>query len=299
MSKASTYIASVIFSLLLIFLMIGAALAGVLRYCALDTETALSIVDSQNLPARVHAALETNAKQQESTTGIPYDVYAEAITEEQLAPIIRDTVTNGFAYLRGDTASLGIQPDFSALEAKIREFFISYAEKNGIKQNETFEEAVRSTTDAAEANILAACDVFRFGSLNDAGVIKKAKVYVPWAGIAALALIAAVIIFACILFLINVHEHGNGFYWIGTASLIAAILLLIPSVWLYQARWFDRFAVKTDQTFAAVTGFLYTNTKAVILTAIGGIIAAIFMYLIFGLFRLRRHKREVVRKAKH
>ena len=299
MKKASTYIASVIFSLLLIFLMIGAVLAGVVRWCALDNDTLLSIVESQDLAARVHSTLETNAKQQESTTGIPADVYASAISEEQLAPIIRDTVTNGFAYLRGDTASLGISPDFSELESNIRDFFVSYAEEQNIEQNEKLEEAIRSTADAAEANILAACDVFRFGSLNDAGVIKQAKVIVPWAGAAALAMIVLVLLFALFLFLINVHEQGGGFYWCATSALIASVLLLIPSVWLYRERWFDRFAVKTDQTFAAVTGYLYANTKAVILSALCGIAVSVIMYLIFGLIRRHKHKREVVRNAKH
>ena len=299
MNKASTYLASVIFTLLLIFLMIGAAAAGVFRFCALDTKTALSVVDSQNLAARVHTALETTARQQESTTGIPAEVYKSAISEEQLAPIIRDTVTNGFAYLRGDTASLGVQPDFSELEAQIRSFFESYAQEQGIEKNETLEKAIRSTADAAEANILSACDVFRFGSLNEAGVVKQARIYIPWAGAAALAMIAAVILFAVILFLINVHERGNGFYWCGTAALIASLLLLTVSVWLYQTRWFDRFAVMTDQTFAAVTSYLYANTKAMILTALCGIAGAAVMYLIFAVIRFRRHKREVVRKAKH
>lgn len=299
MKKASTYIISVIFTLLLIFLMIVAVLAGVLRWCALDTDTVLSIVASEDLADRVQNALETNAKQQESTTGIPADLYADAISTDKLDPIIRDTVTNGFAYLRGDTASLGVSPDFSELESSIRSYFISYAEEQHIVQDEQFEKAIRSTIDAAEANILAACDVFRFGSLNDAGVIKEIKSYIPWAGAGALAMIAVVLLFVLLIFLTNVHEHGNGFYWCGTAALIASVLLLIPSVWLYQVRWFDRFAVKTDQTFAAVTGYLYTNTKAVIVTAIAGIAVSFVMYLIFGLIRRHKHKREVVRNAKH
>ena len=299
MTKASTYIASVIFTLLLIFVMIGAAVTGVLRFCALDTKTPLSIVETQELAARVHSALETTVRQQESTTGIPADVYAASITEEQLTPIIRDTVTNGFAYLRGDTASLGVQPDFSQLESDIRGFFESYAKEHSVEQDETFEEAVRSATNAAKQTILTACDVFRFGSLNDAGVVKAAKVYVPWAGVAALAMIAAVILFAGLIFLANFHARGDGFYWCATASLISSLLVLIPTAWLHHTRWFDRFAVKTDQTYAAVTGYLYANTKALICTAIGGILAAAVLYAIFALIRFRRHKREVVRAAKH
>ena len=299
MRKASTYIVSVFLTLLLIFLMIAAGLAWVVRFRALDTATAVSVVSSENLAARVHTALETAARQQESTSGIPASVYADAITEEKLEPIIRETISNGFAYLRGDTASLGATPDFSGLEADIRSFFVSYAEEKSIPQNETFEKAVRSATESARQSILSACDVFCFGSLNDAGVIRQARVYVPWAGVAALAVIAAAALTALILLVVNVHESGCGFYWVGTAALIASAALLIPSVWLLRTRWFDRFAVKTDQTFAAVTSYLYIDTRAVIVTALCGIAGAAVMYLIFGIIRFRRHKREVIRKARH
>ena len=63
MRKASTYIVSVFLTLLLIFLMIAAGLAWVVRFRALDTATAVSVVSSENLAARVHTALETAARQ--------------------------------------------------------------------------------------------------------------------------------------------------------------------------------------------------------------------------------------------
>ncbi len=230
---------------------------------------------------------------------MPAEVFADAITEEKLEPIIRDTISNGFAYLRGDSASLGIQPDFSELESNIRTFFEQYAAEQEIEKTETYEKAVYSTIDSAESGILSACDVFRFSTLNEKGLIRQAKPYVSWAGAAALGLMAAVGLFALILFFINMHEPEHGLYWTATAALIASALLMIPAVWLQQERWFDRFAVKTDQTFAAVTGYLYTITHAVIVTAAAGLIAAGVMYLLFMLLHFRRHKREVVRKARH
>lgn len=299
MKKPALYIASVIFTLLLIFTTLAAMGACVLRFYALDTATTLSIVQAQSLPERVHSALETEFRQRESTTGIPADMYAEAISEEALEPMIRDTVTNGFAYLRGDTATLGISPDFSALETKLRQFFSDYAAKENIEQNETYDEAVRSTIDFAEDTILSACDVFRFGSLNDAGVVKQAKVYITWAGLIAIVLIAVSLLLVLILFLLHRHEAELGLYWSGTALAIASLLLLSPSAWLQQTRWFDRFAVKTDQTFAAVTGYLYANTERMIVTAVCGLLAASVMFVLFVLLHLHRRKKEIVRSAKH
>ena len=299
MKRPAVYIASVFFTLLLIFSILAAMGTGVVRFYALDTGTGLQIVQQQSLPERVHTALETEFRQRESTTGIPAEIYADAITPEMLEPIIRDTASNGFAYVRGDTASLGVSPDFSALEERLQKFFSDYAEAEHLKKDETYSEAVRSTIAEAEDIICKACDVYRFGSLNDSGLMKQAKTYIPWLGFAAIALAALSLLLIAVLFTINLHEAEHGCYWSATALLIASLLLLIPSAWLHSTRWFDRFAVKTDQTFAAVTGYLYANTHQMILTAITGIGIAVLMYIIFSLLHTRRRKREIVREAKH
>lgn len=299
MKRPATYIVSVILTLLLIFTALAAMGAGVFCRFALNTDSALDIVRTQSLADRVHSSLETEFRQRESTTGIPAELYAEFITAETLEPIIRDTVTNGFAYLRGETASLGVSPDFSALETKLRAFFTEYAEENDLEQGKLFENALRATIADTEYKILTDCDVFRFGTLNEAGVFQQAKRYIPWAGAGAIALIAVSLVLAVLLFTVNHHAPWHGCYWNGTALLIASLLMMIPSVYLQATRWFDRFAVKTDQTFAAVTGFLYANTRMLILTAAAGIAAAVLLYVIFALIHAHHRKREIVRSSKH
>lgn len=299
MKRPATYLVSVILTLLLIFTALAAMGACVVRKVSLETDTALTLVQTQSLADRVHSALETEFRQKESTTGIPAELYAESITAEVLEPIIRDTVTNGFAYLRGETATLGVSPDFSALETALRDFFADYAAQNDLEQGALYDNAVRATIDDAERTILLNCDVFRFGTLNEAGVFRQAKQVIPWAGAGAIVLLAVSAVLAALLFSVNRREPWHGCYWVGTALLIASLLLLIPSVYLQATRWFDRFAVKTDQTFAAVTGYLYANTHALIVTAIAGIITAALLYVIFALIHAHRRKREIMRNSKH
>lgn len=299
MKRPVTYLASVILTLLLIFMLLASMGAGVVQFFSLDTKTALSIVQTQKLAERVHTSLESDFRQRESTTGIPAELFTDAISAEALEPIIRDTVTNGFSYLRGETASLGVSPDFSGLEEKVRQFCADYAAEQHLEQDESYEKAVRTTITESEAIILSGCDVFRFGSLNDAGVFQTAKRFIPWVGAAVAALIAMSLILAVCLFAVNRHAAEHGCYWCGTALLIASLLLLIPSAWLHFSRWFDRFAVKTDQTFAAVTGFLYANTRALMITAAAEILTAVLLYVIFALLHAHRQKREIVRKSKH
>ncbi len=299
MKQASSYIVSIIFTLLLIFLIISATVAGVFRFHALNTETPLAIVRSQSLAERVHVSLETTMRQQESTTGIPASLYADAIKSEKLEPIIRDAISSGFAYLRGDAASYAPSADFSELEQSIRDFFSEYAEKNKVDKDDKYNEAIRITINSAEQTILSACDVYRFGSLNDAGLIRQLRNYLPWAGAAAVALLAAVLLFVLLLFFVNIHETEMGLYWTGSALLIASLLVLIPTFWIQHTRWFDRFSVKTDQTFAAVTGYLYSNTHMLIVAALCGIGIAVLSYVIFVPVHQNRKHHETARRAKH
>ena len=299
MKRTSTYIAGLFLTIFLIFSCILAVLSGAVRFRMLNTDAVLPLVAEQKLAAKVQSTLTTDFKSAESTTGIPASVYADAITPDKLEPMIRSSISNGFAYLRGDTAKLEIEHDFQALDESITAFFESYAKKNNVEKDEAYETAVKAAKANAEERILSACDVFRFGMLADAGVLKTAKTFIPWAGYAVAAAFGAVIIFMLLLFFANRREPETGFYWIGTGMLVAAVLLLIPAVWLEQTRWFDRFAVKTDHTFAAVTGYLYGGTHAVIVAALGGIAAAVCCYLLFALFHGIRRKKRTIRHAKH
>lgn len=293
------YISGVIFTIFLIFSCILAVLSGAVRFRMLNTDSVLQIVTGQQLAEKVQRTLQNEIKAAESTTGIPASVYADAITPEKLEPMIRSSISNGFAYLRGDTAKLEITHDFQPLEESITAFFEEYAGKHGVAKDSTYEAAVKAAKSNAEERILSACDVFRFGMLEEAGVLDKARMFIPWAGYAVASAIGAVIFFMLLLFFSNHREPEAGFYWTGTGVLVASVLLLIPALWLRQTRWFDRFAVKTDHTFAAVTGYLYGGTQAVICAALGGIAAAAGCYLLFALFRGLRNRKRTVRRAKH
>ncbi|MBQ6039255.1 MAG: hypothetical protein IJL32_00530 [Oscillospiraceae bacterium] len=299
MKKTSTYIAGVIFTVLLIFSCIFAMGAGVVRFRMLDTDAVQELVTKKELSEKVHAALETEFRTAENTTGIPFSVYEGSISADQLEPLIRESITNGFAYLRGDAAILGIQPDFSELNDRIGNFFSEYADKNNVIRDSAYDEAVRAAKESASLRIRTACDVFRFSMLADAGVLEPAKTYIPWAGYGVFAAFAAVTLFALLLFFANYQEPETGLYWIGSGVLIASLLVMIPSVWLQKTGWFDRFAVKTDHTFAAVTGYLYSGTHALIVTAVCGILFAVLCYLLFWLLHSLRLRKTALKKAKH
>lgn len=299
MKSKSTYIVSIIFTLLLIISLIGAAGAGILHFNALNVKSVMKLVDAQSLPQKVHDSLEETFHAQENTTGIPAGRYAAAIEAEALDPIIRESISGGFAYVCGDKATLGCTPDFSTLENNLRIYLTDYAERNQIEQDAAFEEAVKTTTDAAKQQILAACDVFSFTQLNDAGVLKQARRVTPWTGFLALGVFVACALLMLFLLLLHHREREQFFYWTGTAAAVASLLILVPAVYLQQTHWFDRFAVKANQTFAAVTGYLYLQTHAAIVVAVIGLIAAALFYVLFALLHKHRKNHESVKHARH
>ena len=293
MKKPIRYLFSVLLTVLLVFCCLGAAGAAVFRTKALNIDTFTRLVQQENLPEKVHAELLTYFTDQENVTGIPADTYAASIAEDKLRIIITDTVHRAFEYLDGRGEFDRITPDFSALETDMTAFFRKYAEENGCEQDAVFDNTLAKAISAGEEKIRSACDVFRFSTLYDAGMLKQAKAAVPLVKYLLIGSLAGTAVLIVLLLLLNLNRKSRTFYWVGSAVLVSALLLLIPAVWLQATRWFDRFAVKSDQVFAAVTGYLYTMTGTAITAAVIGIMLAVCLYLLAGITgRARRRRPE-------
>ncbi len=283
MKKPLTYALSVVIALLLVFSYLGAVAGGILKFRALSSGTALKIAESEQLAQKVHDTLEAYYVQQENVTGIPADTYADAINAEALTPIIRELIADGFGYVNGTVSEVAVSPDFSALENNMTAFFVRYAEENGYERDGLFDEKLSAAIETAEENILTACDVFRFRTLADAGYLKKLRLAAPWANYLLIGSLAAILLLLVILGVLYRKEKPMLLYWLGTSVLVGSVLMLIPAVWLTATRWFDRFAVKEDQIFTAVTGYLYSLTGTAITAAIIGIVLAAVLYVMLGI----------------
>ncbi|MBR6107146.1 MAG: hypothetical protein IKQ39_03975 [Oscillospiraceae bacterium] len=298
MKKPHIYLISVFLSILLIFSFLVTGLIALMHFKGMEADTCLQIVQDKQLAQAVHESLTQYFTDQENTTGIPVSVYENSITAEACETIIRDSVKNGFSYLNGRTAKVGTEPDFSVLEQDMRAFFEDYADQHKIEKNASYEIAVKESLTGAKAAILNACDVYRFRTLDDAGVMSKAQHVLKWSGFLTIGAGLVTLLLILFLFMTNHAEGRHGFYWTGISLLIASLLLLIPARWLIRTCWFDRFAIKTDHVFAAVTGFLYSLTEAATQMAIVGICAAVLL-LLFLLMHIHVYKKETIRTAKH
>lgn len=299
MKKPHIYLISTLLTILLIFSFLVTGLLALLHFKGMEPDTCLQIVQEKGLAQSVHESLTQYFTDQENTTGIPASVYENAITAEACETMIRDAVKNGFSYLNGRTAKVGTEPDFTVLEQDLRAFFENYAEEHKVEKDAAYELAVKESLSSAKETIRNACDVYRFRTLDDAGVMKKAQHVLKWSGFLAVGAGLITLLLILFLFMTNHAEGRHGFYWTGIGLLIASVLLLIPSRWLTDTRWFDRFAIKTDHVFTAVTGFLYALTETASRMALFGIAASALLMLIFVLMQLHSHKKAVISEAKH
>ena len=299
MNKPHIYLLNVFLTVLLIFSFLLSSAALLVHCKALSTQTCVNIAEEKNLAEKAHSELTQYFRDQENTTAIPLSVYEKTITTENCEAIIRSSIENGFAYLNGRTATVGAEFDFSSLNADLRAFFSDYADQNGIQKDDAFEKAVKNTQNAAKQRILTACDVFRFRTLADAGVLSKAQRVAKWSLLLVLGalLLLALTVFG--LFLCNRKSKRHMLYWCGIGLMIASVLMLIPACWLSCSRWFDRFAIKTDQVFAAVTGYLYSMTGAVTVLSICGFIAGALMLAGFIVLHIRSGKAASLQTTKH
>lgn len=301
MKKPLTYGLSVVISLLLIFAYLGLIAGGLMKLRALRPQTALKLVETESLAQKVHDNLESYYKTQENVSGISADTYADGISVEALAPIIRAYIENGFGYVNRTTNDISVTIDFNDLESDITAFFVRYANENGYEHDSVFDAKVAETIEAAEQNIRSSADVYRFRTLSEAGFLGKLRTVASWADFLLIGSILAIAVLLLVLSILYRKEYAMLCYWAGTAVLVGSLLMLIPAVWLQATRWFDRFAVKEDAVFAAVTGYLYTMTGTVITAAIVGIVLAAAIYVLFGVTShasAERARRDAKRQMK-
>lgn len=287
MRKPLTYLTGVLTTLLMIFCLLGLTAGALLRWKALNPDTFTGIIRSKNLAEAVNENLASYFSEQENVTGIPAAVYQRAIAQEKLHPLLLETVSQAFSYLDGKTDYLGISAEMPELNEDLTAFFEQYAAENGYERDSKYDEVLANALRSAQNTVKSSCDVYRFSLLGDAGVMKKVRRAMPHTKYLMIGCGAGIAVLLLILLMLHRQEKATVLYWFGSAVLVSSLLMLIPAAWLQVTHWFDRFAVKSDQVFTAVTGYLYTMTGTVITVSVIGIVLALCLYVFSGILQHR------------
>ena len=291
MSKIRLYFPKILLTFLLVFVLTGTELT-LLGTCKFLTRSEFeTVIEQQNLEEKAYASLESYFQSRANSTGIPAEVYLDAIDKETLKYGILSSADGGFGYLRGFYDNYASYMDLQGLVRSISQFFNDYADENNYQKNDAvFRQKVQDTIDEAESEIYFVTDTFKFSTMYENGWLAKARKAVVLMNQATIALSISTVILLVLLMLCCRKKFSEFWYWLGIAGLTSGLLLSAPCLYALKADYFSRFVVKDPQIFAAVVGYLQLMTNQILTTAVCTFIMGAVFLVIFSIFGHKNDK---------
>lgn len=291
MKKISSYIPSLILSVLLVFTLFGSVLA-VIAETSLNSDSLIKLAEKKSLAGGIHTELEKSFKDKFYITGIPSDIYMNSVSEQYIESVVKETIVSAFASLDNGSKMSAVKIENKELENNIEQFFSDYADSIGYVKDEAYSKKVESAINDAYKTTASYCDVYKLSALSEHGVLQKlSKLYKLRIPLTA-ALIAADLFICLLLLLINRRSKSAVLYWLGTSSVVCAVTGIIPSAYLISTRYFDSFSIKQPQVFAAYTGMMYKLTESLMIFSIVLLVLAVVFYIIYRLLCKKENKKN-------
>lgn len=290
MKKLSTYLVSLLLSVVFVFVIIATATTVIIKINVTKNRS-IQLSEDVNVYSSIMEELQKYFNNQYNTTGISADVYMNAIDEDYIHTITNSYTDALFSSLKsGEQVTVEI-PKNENLESNIESFFSDYADSNGYQKDDVYDKKVSSTIKNAYSVIESYCDVYKYLSLQKHGVFSKISGLYSSIGKIMIICIIALVFLAVLLILFNIKELSSVLYWTGISSLIAGILGTVPSAYFLAVNYFDSFVIKQQQVFRTFTGAMYGLTRAFIAVHISIMVIGIFFIVIYTVFN-RLHKKS-------
>ncbi|EWM53446.1 hypothetical protein [Ruminococcus flavefaciens] len=281
MKKISTYLPSLIISVLLVFVFIISS-AAMLVDINISSEKLKGLVSKKELEPMIISEVGKYYADKYNTSGIPADVYTDAIDNEYIRSFEMAYIDSAFNALKGNGRMVMTPPSNKALEENIEKFFNDFAEENNYEKDDKFEQKLQNTKDNAYAAIGSFCDVYKFSAMNDRGVLKKLALLYSNRIIATVALLGATLLLILLLIAVNHKKRITAVYWCGISAIIAGVMGGTPSIYLIATKYFDSFIIKQAPVFTAFTSVMYKLTEAFTAVMIAFIVIGITLSVIYG-----------------
>lgn len=281
MKKFGTWLVSVIISILLVFMIIASAVTAIVRINVTE-KTGIQLFNENNVYSMITGELQKYFSGQYNTTGIPADVYMNSLDENYIRQVTDSYVDSMFNALESSENSTFTMPENENLENNIRNFFSDYADENNYQKDDVYEKKVSATIENAYSIVENYCDVYKYSTLSEHGVLSKvSKIFSRMGKI--LAICAGVAAFLIVLLIIvNIKSITGVLYWTGISAFIAGLIATVPTAWLLAVDYFDSFVIKQPQVFRAFTGAMYAFTGAVMAVHIAIMCAGVCFIVTYG-----------------
>ena len=280
MNKLSTYLSSLIVSVLLVLGIIGVS-GALIADINITRENATKLVENENITAKVHTELNSYYTDKYGSSGIPASVYMNNIDDNYLEQCINICISSTFDSLEKGSVPDMPMPKNDALEKSITDFFTDYADKAGYEMDENFNNKLSTTVSNAYQTIRSHSDVYKASSLNEHKVLGiLSKLYSKRNVLTAAAAVFTALLIL-VLVLINRKNKVTAMYWTGISSIIAGVFVTVPCCILLSTRYYDSFSIKQPAVFAAYTSAMYKLTNAFTAVGIALVLAGILLCVVY------------------
>lgn len=261
-------------SLVLIFSILAAVAGGIGVFLTASPSLLLSQLERQQAPAKTRSALESYYQTEYNATAVPPEVYLDVLSENWLRDAMELKITAAYDQLHGKNTAA--QPDYSALEQSITDYFETYAAENGYEKDDSYTQKLENTIQDAEKKVDSVIDVYHLGTLEKAGIWHKVQVlskplWFLFGGGVVLTLVLAAVLLAL---------RNHPLYWIGSGLFTDGVLLTLPAAAILGSGVISRFSLKDAAVYSVFTGTM----KALVLGVLifGGISLAAGLVLLIG-----------------
>lgn len=261
-------------SLVLIFSILAAVAGGIGVFLTASPSLLLSQLERQQAPAKTRSALESYYQTEYNATAVPPEVYLDVLSENWLRDAMELKITAAYDRLHGKNTAA--QPDYSALEQSITDYFETYAAENGYEKDDSYTQKLENTIQDAEKKVDSVIDVYHLGTLEKAGIWHKVQVLSKPLWLLFGGGVVLTLVLAAVLLVLRNHP----LYWIGSGLFTDGVLLTLPAAAILGSGVISRFSLKDAAVYSVFTGTM----KALVLGMLifGGISLAAGLVLLIG-----------------
>ena len=212
----------------------------------------------------------------------------DAVDEDYIRLYEDAYIDSAFDALESGAKMVVAHPKNTKLEENIDEFFNKFAEDNNYEKDDNFGLKLRNTKENAYTTIGSFCDVYKFSSMNQHGILSKLSIVYSHRTEATAAVLCALVLMIILLTLVNHKKKITAMYWCGVSSLVSGILGAVPCIYLIASHYYDSFTIKQAPVFTAFTSLMYKYTEAFTAVTIAIGVVGISLMVIYGVIHEKK-----------
>lgn len=255
MKITEKYIPNLIFSILLIFSIIGTASLTILRYYIINETTLIESYEENNIPQKAMEEIEEYFKDSEDYSGIPSSVYMSAITEDDIRNIIDAKIINLFTDITGENRER-VNFDFTALENSISDYFDKFAQENNVEVDEAYKNQLQKTIDTAKSEIEDFADIYLMSFIGKESIISKVSSIYKYLSPIMFVCIGLALVCIILIAVVSRKKFRFAIYWYSMAAVCSSVLMLIPTLYIKISGITDKLIIRNECVYSAVTGYI-------------------------------------------